>query len=192
MEDEIAEMIDWMSDLFGPYPFETFGFVTVTGFGGALETQTMVVLSEEAIDKEGTLAHEITHMWFGDWVSIDSWGDIWRSEGFATYVSYMWFARDDPEELEHRMASLMQDVQDSGYPLDDPPPSALFAGYSYTKGAIVVHALRQEMGDEAFFSGLRAYFERYGGGTATHAEFQAVLEEACGFSLDSFFEEWLE
>ena len=192
MEDEIAEMIDWMSDLFGPYPFETFGFVTVEEFGGGLETQTLVVIDEEGVDNEGLLVHEMAHMWFGDWVSIDSWGDIWRSEGFATYVSYMWFARDNPEELEQRMASLREDTQDSGYPLDDPPPLELFARYSYVKGAIVVHALRQEMGDEAFFSGLRAYFERYGGGTATHAEFQAVLEEACGFSLDSFFEEWLE
>jgi aminopeptidase N len=48
------------------------------------------------------------------------------------------------------------------------------------------------MGDEAFFNGLRAYFERYGGGTATDAEFQAVMEEAAGVSLDAFFEKWFE
>jgi aminopeptidase N len=54
---------------------------------------------------------------------------------------------------------------------------------------VVAHALRQEVGDAAFFAGLRLYFERYGGGTASQAEFQAALEEAAGMSLDDFFAE---
>jgi aminopeptidase N len=193
VEATLGEMIDWMSDLFGPYPFEAFGYVTVTGLGASLETQTMVILSQESIN-DGTMSHEMAHMWFGDWVNLDSWGTMWRNEGFATYVSAMWQMRDAPEELEQRMAELGQFVleNDSGYPLNDPPPAQLFGMGSYVKGAVVVHALRQEMGDEAFFNGLRAYFERYGGGTATDAEFQAVMEEAAGVSLDAFFEKWFE
>ena len=56
----------------------------------------------------------------------------------------------------------------------------------------MVHELRTTMGDDAFFSGLRLYFERYGDQTASDAEFQAVMEETYGQSLDPFFAEWLE
>ncbi|MCA9992495.1 MAG: hypothetical protein KDE29_16015, partial [Anaerolineales bacterium] len=67
----------------------------------------------------------------------------------------------------------------------------LLAFDAYNRGAVMVHELRQEMGDEAFFGGLRAYFARYGGGTASQADFQAVMEEAAGFSLEAFFTRWL-
>ena len=193
VEATLGEMVDWMSGLFGPYPFEAFGYVTVPEAGASLETQSMVILSERAID-EGTMSHEMAHMWFGDWVNLDSWGAMWRNEGFATYISYMWQTRNYPGALDQQMVELAQYIaaDDSGYPLNDPPPEHLFGRDSYVKGAVVVHALRQEVGDEAFFGGLRAYLELYGGGTATDAEFQAVMEEAAGFSLDGFFERWFE
>ncbi|MCP4537061.1 MAG: hypothetical protein GY832_07930 [Chloroflexi bacterium] len=193
VEARLGEMIDWMSALFGPYPFEAFGFVTVSGLGASLETQTMVILSEGSIE-DGTMSHEMAHMWFGDWVNLDSWQTMWRNEGFATYISIMWQLRDTQEDLNQRMAEITRSVldNDSGYPLNDPPPAQLFGNDSYVKGAVVAHALRQEVGDEAFFGGLRTYFERYGGGTASDAEFQAVMEEAAGVSLDAFFAEWFE
>ncbi|HID54296.1 MAG TPA: hypothetical protein EYP41_19940 [Anaerolineae bacterium] len=55
----------------------------------------------------------------------------------------------------------------------------------------MIHELRQEVGDEAFFAGLQMYFAEYGGGTASDAQFQAVMEEASGQSLEAFFEKWL-
>jgi aminopeptidase N len=190
----IGEMIDWMGGMFGPYPFEAFGYVTISGLGASLETQTMVVLSEHNMMSETLLSHEMAHMWFGDWVSLDSWGDMWRSEGFATYVQLLWDTRAYPEALAEQLAHLEEMVAEpaSDYPLNDPPPWELFGRDSYFKGALLVHALRQEMGDEAFFGGLRAYFSQYGGGTATHAQFQAVMEGAAGLSLDEFFEQWFQ
>ena len=56
----------------------------------------------------------------------------------------------------------------------------------------MVHALRQEVGDAAFFAGLRTYFQRHGGGTASDAAFQVIMEEAAGYSLDAFFAEVVE
>jgi len=132
-------------------------------------------------------------MWFGNWVSLDSWSEMWRNEGFATYVSLLWEYRDDPEGLELQIEAIRSAVADNGpqYPLGNPPPESLFGFNTYFKGALLVHELRLEMGDEAFFSGLRAYLEQYGGGTASDAEFQAVMEKAAGKSLDAFFAEWL-
>jgi len=189
----LGEAIDWMSELFGPYPYEAFGFVTADVSGVSLETQTMVLLANNMIG-EITVMHELAHMWFGNWVSLDSWQQMWRNEGFATYVQLMWENRDDPEELELTMEAVRSAVEDNGdgFPLGNPPPAQLFSFNTYFGGALFVHELRQEMGDEAFFSGLQTYFATYGGGTASDAEFQAVMETAVGRSLDDFFAEWLE
>jgi aminopeptidase N len=159
----------------------------------SLETQTMVLLANNMIGQI-TVMHELAHMWFGNWVSLDSWQQMWRNEGFATYVQLMWENRDDPEELELAMEAMRSAVEDNGddFPLGNPPPAQLFSFNTYFGGALFVHELRQEMGDEAFFSGLQTYFATYGGGTASDAEFQAVMETAVGRSLDDFFAEWLE
>ena len=188
---EIGEALDWMAELFGPYPFENFGYVTARVPGGSLETQTLVLLSDSMIGKR-TAVHELAHMWFGDWVSLDSWGEMWRNEGFATYVQLMWETRDDPEELELQMAAIESVVEgnDKNYPLDNPPAQYLFELNVYYQGAMAVHALRQEMGDEAFFGGLQTYIERYGGGTASDEQFRAVMEESAGRSLDGYFQAW--
>jgi aminopeptidase N len=187
----VDEALAWMSELFGPYPFDVYGHATVYVPNVSMETQTMVLLSHRMMT-EGTVIHELAHVWFGNWVSPDSWADLWRNEGFATYVTLLWETRDDPEALALQMAALEAAVaeQQSPYPLNDLPPALLFSFDSYIKGAVVAHNLRLEMGDDAFFNGLRAYFERFGGGTASHAEFQAVLEEAAGVSLDPFFDFW--
>jgi aminopeptidase N len=158
-----------------------------------METQTMVLLDTRMIDQD-TIIHEMAHMWFGDWVSLDSWGEMWRNEGFATYFQWYYPYRDDPEAFESFMELRTQDVlsQPNLEALNDLTPINLFGYEAYIKGGVAVHALRQEMGDEAFFAGLRNYFELYGGGTASDAQFKAVMEEAAGISLDGFFAEWIE
>jgi aminopeptidase N len=189
-EETIGEMVDWMSDLLIPYPFEIFGFASVSGLGASLEKQTLVILDERA--GEYTMAHELAHMWFGNWVSLDSWGDMWRNEGFATYLGAMWSRRDQPGGLEQYMDEVAESYRGyvPQYPLNQPPPRALFGRDSYMRGALLVHELRGVMGDEAFFDGLRQYLERFGGATATHAQFQSVMEAAAGIDLDAFFKDW--
>ncbi len=188
----VGEAIEWMNDLFGEYPFAEYGFVTVHAPGVSLETQTMVLLSSGMLN-ERTVIHEMAHMWFGDWVSLDSWGEMWRNEGFATYVTILWEYRDDPEEVDLVMAGVRSSLEDDGIdqPLLNPPPRRLFSTNTYFGGALMIHELRQEVGDEAFFAGLQMYFAEYGGGTASDAQFQEVMEEASGQSLEAFFEKWL-
>ena len=192
--DPVAgDALDWMAARFGPYPFERFGFVTADVRRLSLETQTMVLLSDQMlIDR--VVVHEISHMWFGNWVSLDSWADLWRNEGFATYIAALYLSGDDPELLAAELAQIQVDAADdsSNLPLNQLPPANLFGTDAYNGGALLVHELRLEMGDEAFFNGLRQYFARYGGGTASHAEFQAVMEEAAGRGLDGVFAGWLQ
>jgi aminopeptidase N len=189
-EATIGSMLDWMGELFGAYPFEVFGFAAADGLGASLETQTLVILDRNA--GEYTMAHEVAHMWFGNWVSLDSWGDMWRNEGFATYFGTLWSLRSDPTAFDQYMNDLADSYRDyvPPYPLNQPPPRALFGRDSYMRGALLVHELRALMGDEAFFDGLRLYFTRFGGGTATHDQFQSIMEEAGGIDLEDFFEAW--
>lgn len=188
-----GEAIDWMGELFGTYPYETYGYVTVHAPGVSLETQTIVLLSTGMLDEQ-TVIHELAHMWFGDWVSLDSWGEMWRNEGFATYLSFMWEFRDDPEGLELAMEGIRASLGEADdYPtLKNPRPENLFSGFIYVGGAVMAHDLRQEMGDEAFFSGLKNYFQKYGGGVASDEQFIAEMEAAAGKDLSQFFELWLD
>ncbi len=188
-----GEAIEWMSELFGPYPFDSYGQATYYALGVSMESQTMTLLSFQMLN-ERTVIHELAHAWFGNWVTPSSWADVWRNEGFATYVELLWLDYREPGALQREIDAIAQQAAENGrtYPLDEPPEGRLLAWDSYNRGALLVHALRLEMGDEAFFSGLRAYFERFGGGTATQEEFQAVMEEAAGFPLDDFFAGWLE
>ncbi len=190
-----GEAIDWMSDLFGTYPYEEYGYVTVYAPGVSLETQTMVLLSTDMIN-ENTIVHELAHMWFGDQVSLDSWGEMWRNEGFATYLSFVWEYREDPEGLELYMAGLEQAVKenDKANPtlVRNPPPLELFGFNSYIKGALIVHELRQEMGEEPFWAGLKTYLATYAGSSASDEQFQTIMEGAAGKELDEFFTFWLD
>ena len=187
-----GEALDWMSELFGPYPFETYGHVVVMETGFALETQTLTSMAYTML-RENVVIHELAHMWFGDWVSLDSWGEMWRNEGFATYLEVMWEYRDDPDGFEEETERMRISIENSPQlePLNALSPGNLFGYESYVKGAVVVHALRMEIGDDAFFEGLKLYFQRFGGGAASDADFQAVMEEAGGKDLDAFFTKWL-
>jgi aminopeptidase N len=189
----VGEALDWMSTMFGGYPFDKFGYVLVTNLGASLEDQTMVILDEAMLD-ENTMIHEMAHMWFGDWVSLNTWGEMWRNEGFATYISMMWQFRNNPQGLNQTIQRYEGQIQlnPSGYALDNLPPADLFGFDSYVKGAVVVHNLRQTVGDQAFFAGLKDYLAKYGGGTATDAQFQAVMEQASGMNLDAFFTKWVQ
>jgi aminopeptidase N len=147
---------------------------------------------EEQMLSAEVMSHEMAHMWFGDWVSPASWGEIWRNEGFATYFSQVWMVKDDPEDLQAVMDAYQEAVQSNpaSYPLNNPPPGEMFGMNSYLKGALLVHDLRKTLGDEDFYAGLRLYFERYGGGSASDAQFQEVMEEVSGQDLDAFFAHW--
>ena len=189
-----ADMIDFYETKFGPYPFNSFGAVVDNdSVGYALENQTRPIYSSRA--SEGTVAHELAHMWFGDAVSPRRWQDIWLNEGWATYATWLW--------NEERGFGTAQQAYNDWYaaekknsdywtlPIGDPGPFGLFLDQVYDRGAATLHALRVQVGDQAFFAGTRLWLQRYDNSTATAEDFQAVFEEASGQNLGQFFDTWL-
>jgi aminopeptidase N len=195
-----GEMLDYFSEVYGPYPFDVYGSLVMnTEFGAALENQTLSIYGMDMIDVEDvegtelTVAHELSHQWFGDSVSVADWSDIWLNEGFATYSEGLWIEHlHGREALDEWVKSQYADVVESSYPPPgNPPADDLFNGGVYVWGGLTLHALRLEVGDEAFFQILKTYFGRYKDGNATTDDFIAIAGKVSEKDLTKFFDSWL-
>ena len=196
---DTAEMIEYFNTIFGQYPFEAYGVVVVDlDLGFALETQTMslfgknVGLGRNSADE--VVAHELAHQWFGNSVSLQTWKDIWLNEGFATYAQYLWLEhKQGKQAFENQMRGVYGFAENGDFPPPgDPPPENLFNAGVYVRGALALHALRKEVGDDTFFNILRTYTDRYKYGNATTDDFITLSEELSGKDLRKFFAGWLE
>ena len=190
------QQLAFFEDLFGPYPFDRYGIAITDSVPSlAMETQGLSLFS--AADLDGTLgptqqaflSHELAHQWFGDAVSPASWDDIWLNEGFATYAEWLWFEAIGLGTAAERAERTLSELPRIGWPLDR--PAELFGTVTYQGGAVALHALRQTIGDEAFFAGLRNWVATYLDGAATTLDFQTMMETTSGVDLDRFFDHWV-
>jgi aminopeptidase N len=188
-----AEMIDFVEDAFGPYPFNSYGaIVDDDSVGYALETQTRPVYSRVA--RESTVAHELAHQWFGNAVSPERWADIWLNEGWATYVEWLWSEATGGDTAQASFEAVMAIPADDEFwdlAIADPGPFGLFLAPVYDRGAATLHALRLEVGDEAFYAAAREWLVRFDDSTGTTEDFETVYEEVSGQDLGSFFDVWV-
>ena len=185
-------MLDFFEMVFGEYPFENYGVIVHEyPLPFALETQTLSVFGggTDAI----TLAHELAHQWFGNSLSLSDWHDIWLNEGFATYAEALWVEYGQGTEAYEAYIDELYGYADYLEPvfIGDPGSSDLFAGAVYVRGALTLAALRDRVGDDAFFEILLTYAERFHDDNVTTADFIAVAEEISEQQLDEFFDDWL-
>jgi aminopeptidase N len=183
-----------VSDL-GPYPFASAGAVVVdSGFPAALETQTLsTYTTASAAWGAPVIAHELAHHWFGNEITLGQWDDIWLNEGFATFMTWRWIERDlgrQAYEAETRRAWDAMAVSNAPPP-DDPPGQDLFNATVYQRGGLALVALRDSVGDEAFFEFLRAYVAAFSDETVTTEAFLTFALVVLGPEAERLIVDWV-
>jgi aminopeptidase N len=199
-----ARIVEWMSRLIGPFPYEKLAHVQSSTIYGGMENASAIFYDERLFRERalstGLLAHEIAHQWFGDAVTIRDWPHLWLSEGFATYFSALWTERSRGDSaFRAQMAAARAQIFADTIAVPRRPVidtvetnlTALLNANSYQKGGWTLHMLRRLVGDSAFYRGLRQYYAAHRHGTAVTDDLRRALEATSGRPLGWFFDQWL-
>jgi aminopeptidase N len=209
--------LDFYTTLFdGDFPYPKYGQIFVPEFrAGAMENPGLVTFTEQLLFRSKVtdtmyelravvVMHEMAHMWFGDYVTMKWWGDLWLNESFAEFCGS--FASAEATRFTQAWTTFANGRKTWGYTQDQLPSThpiaaevgtlseaiANFDGISYAKGASVLKALVAYVGREQFFAGVRAYFAEYAWGNASLGDLLAKLEQASGKNLSDWSKAWLE
>ena len=193
---KLPAIVDFYSSIYGPYPFDAVGAIVddAKSVGYSLETQTKPVFDGKP--DETTLAHELSHMWYGDSVTLTEWPDIWLHEGFATWSEWIWSEHNGRKSAHQFFTTLYNTpAQDTAFwtppPANPGTPVYLFNGTIYNRGGLTLQALREKVGDPVFFRILRDWAAEHRYGNVTTPQFIALAERDSGLHLGHFFDVWL-
>ncbi len=203
------EMIAFFNQTFGfDYPWQKYDQVSVPLGGGAESTSATAMTSRIMVSAEdepdfpaiGIVSHELAHQWWGDLITLRSWGHAWLNESFGTYSDYLYFRHAMGEDegavnLQNKLESYLREAKTRYIrPIVSDrydKPEDMFDAHSYPKGALVLHMLRSILGDEAFFKTLSNFLHRYAFDAVDTADFIRSVKTVTGQNLDWFFDQWL-
>ena len=206
------DMLAWMTrKLDHPFPFPKYYQFALPGFGGAMENISLVswddmFVLDETMAREWTWQvdqvnlHEMAHSYFGDLIVCRDYAHAWLKESWAVYMEVLWL--EDSKGQEEALYDVLVcignylDEADSAYqrPIvtrEFNQSWQMYDRHLYPGGASRLHMLRHEIGDAAFFEGVRAYVKRHAGGLVETDDFRHALEEASGRSLGRWFDQWI-
>lgn len=191
------KIMDLYGTLFEPYPFakEKYGHAEF-GWGGGMEHTTMTFMGGW---NRSLIAHELAHQWFGNKITCGSWQDIWLNEGFATYLDGLVVENFDGESTfkswrSNLVNSITSQKNGATFVSDTTSVNRIFdSRLTYRKGAMILHMLRYNLGDEDFFQGMKNYLsdKKLAFNYAKSNDFKKHLETSSGKNLTEFFNDWL-
>lgn len=228
LKDDFAKDVDYLFDItkkgfafyaktWGvPYPYAKYDQIYVPEYNaGAMENIGMVtirdsyVFSSKVTDalaerRVVTVLHELAHMWFGDYVTMKWWNDLWLNESFAEFTSTLataeatewhdawatfcsgeksWALNQDQLSTTHPIVAPINDLNDTYVNFD---------GITYAKGASVLKQLVAYVGRDKFFEGINHYLYRHAYSNATLNDLLTELEGTSGRDLKTWSAQWLE
>lgn len=190
------------------YPFNKYD-QTIVGnmYFGGMENITATTMSDieilAGINVDDLIAHELAHSWFGNLVTCKNWSELWLNEGFATFMEAAFREKQNgrSDYLQKIKSDARQFMIEDAYSsnkhglfnrtADPENDSTMFDTTTYQKGGVVIHMLRETIGEKAFWTGLNNYLERHKFDTVETADLQRALEETAGTKLDWFFKQWV-
>lgn len=214
---QVAMSLDWMEDYTGvPYPFAKYDFIILPGFqyggmehtGATLYNDTRMFLSknptpDEELRRAALIAHETAHMWFGDFVTMKWFDDVWTKEVFASYFGQKITEPMFPE-INHQLnwlksittSALGEDRTLGGTAIKQPLDNLSSAGLVYNniiynKAPVMLKKLVEIMGEEAFRAGIHDYLVAYSYGNATWDDLVKILDSKTVADLVSFSDVWV-
>jgi aminopeptidase N len=210
-----APSLKLFSETVAPYPYEKLALIVGNTQFGGMENSGAIVFASDILNRSSNgpssrtfgissglvelVAHEIAHQWFGDSVTESTWADLWLSEGFATYFAGYFVQKTDGEAafqtyMKDTARTYFNYARQKRTPLHDTETTTLMRllnPNNYQKGAWVLHMLRSELGDEAFFRGIRSYYEAHQNSVASSEDLKMALEKGSGRDLKPFFKAWV-
>lgn len=207
---QTPEMMSFYSDILKtPYPWPKYDQIVVRDFvSGAMENTTATAHGEflytsprAYADKtyEDYIAHELFHQWFGDLVTCKNWGQLPLNESFATYGEVLWheykYSADDAAWLRYQkflgyLGEYSRGHIEKMIRHEVPNPLTMFDAHSYAKGSLILHMLRQTVGDTAFFESLKYYLNENAYKTTEISDLRKAFEHTTGQNLSWFFDQW--
>ncbi|MFV1957870.1 MAG: M1 family aminopeptidase [Planctomycetota bacterium] len=205
-------MLAWMAEkLDHPFPYPKYFQFALPGFGGAMENISLVAwddhfVLDETLAREWTWivdqvnVHEMAHSYFGDMVVCRDYAHAWLKESWASYVETLWLedskGRDEADyDIYTKIDSYAKEADESyKRPIVTRTFNHSWQMYDrhlYPGGASRLHMLRGELGDEAFFRGVRAYLKKFAHRVVETDDFRRAMEEASGRSLGKWFDQWI-
>jgi len=191
-------------DAYGKYPFDRVGYDVVPFNGGAMEHAGNIAYPKFAVDGslgfESLYAHELSHQWWGNWVTCKTPSDMWLNEGWASYNEFLMFEKIYDKELAklnliNKLYSIIRTAQlrdGNAIAISKVPEQNTYGMHVYDKGATTVHTLRNYLGDDVFFDIIPKMLKNYAYKNWSTEEFQAEMEKYTGKSMDYFFKPWVE
>ncbi|MFD7441546.1 M1 family metallopeptidase [Streptomyces sp. NPDC059909] len=189
----IPEFMEWATDYFGPYPFASTGAIVERAgdVGYALETQNRPVFPETSFNAP-TLVHELAHQWYGDSVTPKTWQDMWLNEGFATYAEWLYLEDFEDIPVEESFERAFGTEANWAFPPAEPPSAKdISEPPVYYRGAMVLHKIRQAVGDDTFFALIEGWAQTHRHGNASTDDFITYVEEESGEDLTELWDVWL-
>lgn len=197
------KIIQYFMKSIGPFSFAKLAHVQSKTRWGGLENAGNIFYFENAVTGKGTIenliAHETAHQWFGNAVTESDWHHVWLSEGFATYFTHLYNEGTYGQTARQKaMAADREKIMSHPLLVERPVVDTtlldinqVLSIITYQKASFVLHMLRKEIGDDAFWSGIRSYYAAYQNRNALTADFRKYMENASGQDLGWFFKQWI-
>ena len=197
----VKDIAAFYEENFGPYPFNRIGYIC-TG-QGCMEHIDNIALTSGVITgnttQEEYVAHELSHMYFGNQTTCSTAEDMWLNEGFAQFCGLFYrvgvYGEDD---FQQAMSALTNTIvswckgENNWIPLNNMPQDMTYDSNAvYNRGAVIVNTMMNYMGRENFLVGIRHYLENYAYSAASSEQLRDALTEATGIDMNGFFDTYV-